>query len=141
MIIKFTHLSNTVAKIHNIEKKAQPYNRSEINVDWDMLIEKLSESNTELYGLLNANRDILYESQQKGNLATKKIPSVLTICHNDMDSKNVLWSNGDNCRIIDLECLCYSSPFVELYEMALCWSGYENCNIDFKIFKTLSIKS
>ena len=128
-----------LAKIHNIEKKAQSYNRSEINVDWDMLIEKLSENNIELYKLLNANRNTLYDSQQKGNLAVKKMPPVLTICHNDMDSKNVLW-NGDECRIIDLECLCYSSPFVELYEMALCWSGYENCNIDFKLFKAL-IKS
>ena len=123
-----------LAKIHNIEKESQPYNRSEINVDWDMLIEKLSESNTELYNLLSSNRDILYESQQKGNLAVKKMPPVLTICHNDMDSKNVLW-NGADCRIIDLECLCYSSPFVELYEMALCWSGYESCNIDFNLFK------
>ena len=128
-----------LAKIHNIEKKAQPYNRSERNVDWDMFIEKLSESNTELYNLLIANRDTLYDSQQKGNLATKKMPSVLTICHNDMDSKNVMW-NGADCRIIDLECLCYSSPFVELYEMALCWSGYENCNIDFNLLKAL-IKS
>ena len=128
-----------LAKIHNIEKKAQPYNRSEINVEWDMFIKKLSESNTELYNLLSANRDILYESQQKGNLATKKMPPVLTICHNDMDSKNVLWNGGD-CRIIDLECLCYSSPFVELYEMALCWSGYEKCNIDFTLFKAI-IKS
>ena len=127
-------------KYITLRKKAQPYNRSEINVDWDILIEKLSESNTELNGLLNANRDILYDSQQKGNLAVKKIPHILAICHNDMDSKNVLWNNGDNCRIIDLECLCYSSPFVELYEMALCWSGYENCNIDFNLFKAL-IKS
>lgn len=128
-----------LAKIHSIEKKSQPYNRSEINVDWDMLIEKLSPNNTELHNLLSANRDILYESQQKGNLAIKKMSPVLTICHNDMDSKNVLW-NGADYRIIDLECLCYSSPFVELYEMALCWSGYENCNINFELFKTL-IKS
>lgn len=104
-----------------------------------MFIEKLSKNNVELYNLLSANRDILYESQQKGNLAVKIMPPVLTICHNDMDSKNVLW-NGNDCRIIDLECLCYSSPFVELYEMALCWSGYENCNIDFNLFNAL-IKS
>ncbi len=128
-----------LAKIHSIDKKSRPYNRNEINVDWDMLIEKLSQNNTELYNLLSTNRNILYESQQKGNLAIKKIPPVMTICHNDMDSKNILW-NGSSCRIIDLECLCYSSPFIELYEMALCWSGYENCNIDFDLFKAL-IKS
>ncbi|MGN1118314.1 MAG: phosphotransferase enzyme family protein, partial [Acutalibacteraceae bacterium] len=125
-----------LAKIHSIEKQTLPYNRSEINVDWDTLIEILSTNNSELYSLLSANRDILYESQQKGNAAIKRVPPVLTICHNDMDSKNVLWS-GDGCRIIDLECLCWSSPFIELYEMALCWSGYEKCNIDFNLFKAL----
>lgn len=125
-----------LAMIHSIKKEQQPYNRSEINVDWDMLIEKLSISNTELYNILASNRDILYESQKNGNVAIKKIPPILSICHNDMDSKNVLW-NGNDCRIIDLECLCYSSPLIELYEMALCWSGYENCNIDFNLFKAL----
>ena len=61
------------------------------------------------------------------------------ICHNDMDSKNVLW-NGDEFRLIDLECLGYSNPYLELFELALCWSGYESCNIDFDLFNTF-IKS
>lgn len=51
----------------------------------------------------------------------------------------MLW-NGNDCRIIDLECLTFTSPFVELYEMALCWSGYEHCDIDFDKFNAL-IKS
>ncbi len=42
-------------------------------------------------------------------------------------------SNG---KIIDLECLGYSNPYLELYKLALCWSGYEKCNINFDLFKT-----
>lgn len=111
------------------------YEREELHIDWDDYIEKLAGKNPELSELLRGNRALLYESQEKGNLAIKKLPTTLAICHNDMDSKNVLW-NGDECRIIDLECLSYSSPVMELYELALCWSGYEVCNIDFALFQS-----
>lgn len=53
-----------------------------------------------------------------------------------MDSKNVLWY-GFDYRIIDLETLSYSSPFIELYEVALCWSGYEICKIDYYLFRAV----
>lgn len=114
------------------EKK---YEREELHIDWDGYIEKLAEKNPELSKLLQGNRALLYESQDKGNEAIKKLPATVAICHNDMDSKNVLWS-GEDCRIIDLECLSYSSPVMELYELALCWSGYEVCNIDFNLFQS-----
>ncbi|MBR4940892.1 MAG: aminoglycoside phosphotransferase family protein, partial [Clostridia bacterium] len=52
----------------------------------------------------------------------------------DMDCKNVLWA-GENYRIIDLECLAYSNPYMELFELALCWSGYDRCQIDFQLFQ------
>ena len=79
--------------------------------------------------------DILNESMEKGNSAINKLPNVKAIYHNDMDSKNVMWLN-DEFKIIDLECLGYSNPYLELYELALCWSGYEKCNINFDLFKT-----
>lgn len=72
--------------------------------------------------------------QEKGNAAIRKLPGLLTICHNDMDCKNILWS-GEEFRIIDLECLSYASPLLEMYELALCWSGYEECKIDFSLFR------
>ena len=56
------------------------------------------------------------------------------ICHNDMDCKNILWS-GRDYRIIDLECLSYSHPFLELIELALCWSRYEERAIDFGLLR------
>ncbi len=113
----------------------EKYEREELHIDWDDYIEKLAGKNPELSELLRKNRTLLYESQDKGNEAIKKLPTTMAICHNDMDSKNVLWS-GTECRIIDLECLSYGSPVMELYELALCWSGYEVCNIDFNLFQS-----
>ena len=52
-----------------------------------------------------------------------------------MDCKNVLWVNGKPV-IIDLECLDYGNPFMEMYQLALSWSGYELCRIDYELFKT-----
>lgn len=126
-------IGNLLARIHGLDRREQVYSRDEIHIDWDYYIRKLADKNKELYLLLKDNRSLLYESQEKGNKAIKKIPPVVSICHNDMDSKNVLW-HGKDCRIIDLECLSYSSPVMELFELALCWCGYEKCNIDFNLF-------
>lgn len=117
------------------DNREEKYEREELHIDWDGYMEKLTEKNQELSALLRKNRELLYESQDKGNEAIKKLPATVAVCHNDMDSKNVLW-NGEECRIIDLECLSYSSPIMELYELALCWSGYEVCNIDFHLFRS-----
>ena len=51
-----------------------------------------------------------------------------------MDPKNVLWRENDY-RIIDLECLSYNNPIMELFESALFWSGYEECEINFELFQ------
>ena len=72
---------------------------------------------------------------RKGNKAINTLPKYSCICHNDMDPKNVMWLNEDY-KLIDLECLGYSNPYLELYELALCWSGYGRCNINFELFKT-----
>ena len=57
----------------------------------------------------------------------------------DFKPRNIIvegqfFSDSNNYKLIDLECLGYSNPYLELYELALCWSGYEKCNIDFKKF-------
>lgn len=122
-------IGKILAYIHNIDKKAEAFNRNEININWDFYIEKIKSEYFELFKSLSYIRSLLYESQSNGNRTIKALPKILSICHNDMDSKNVLWKNN-KFRIIDLECLRYSSPFLELFELALCWSGYENCSID-----------
>ena len=79
--------------------------------------------------------NLLNESMKKGNEVINKLPNYTAVCHNDLDSKNVLWIN-DEFKIIDLECLDYSNPYLELFTLALCWSGYESCNINFTLFNT-----
>lgn len=128
-------IGKLLAQIHKIDRKESKDNMGEINVDWDYYIKMLESKNKELFNMLKENRTLLYESQNNGNIAIKKLPSIVSVCHNDMDSKNVLWS-GMDCKIIDLECLGYSSPLMEMYELALCWSGYENCKIDYNLFST-----
>lgn len=128
-------IGKLLAQIHGLDRHEDASSkRGEMHIDWDFYIEQFSSKNKELYHLLVENRSLLYESQNNGNTAIKKLPPVVSVCHNDMDSKNVLWI-GTDCRIIDLECLGYASPFLELYELALCWSGYENCQIDYKLFR------
>lgn len=137
--INATHcreIGKVLAKIHQIGRKDTPFKSHDIQIDWDDYIEKIADYDKVLYDLLKENRSLLYESQKRGNLAIKKIPPLLTICHNDMDSKNVLWHERDY-RIIDLETLSYSSPFIELFEVALCWSGYSISKIDYHWFKVL----
>lgn len=128
-------IGNLLAQIHGLDRHEDVSSkRGEMHIDWDFYIEQFSTKNQELHRLLAENRSLLYESQNNGNMANKKLPPVVSVCHNDMDSKNVLWA-GTDCRIIDLECLGYSSPFIELYELALCWSGYEKCHIDYNLFR------
>lgn len=128
-------IGSVLAKIHNIELKNEPFERNEIHIDWQKYIELAKERNSPIYDIIKDNVDFFNESMTKGNIAIKKLPSVKAICHNDMDSKNVLWS-GDEFKLIDLECLGYSNPYLELFELALCWSGYESCNINFELFHT-----
>lgn len=129
-------IGELLAAIHGIDRREMTCGQDELHVDWNFYIDKLSGTDKKLYRLIAGNGELLYEYQTRGNLALKRLPAIAAICHNDMDSKNVLW-DGRDCRIIDLECLSYSNPFLELYEMALSWSGYEMCHIDYSLFQAL----
>lgn len=108
-----------LAKLHAVEHKTAPVEQDILDFDWDG------------FGLTEEDITILCDAQKAANEAT--LPPLSTICHNDMDPKNVLW-NGMDCRIIDLECLGYGSPYLELLETALCWAGYESGAVDFDRF-------
>lgn len=108
-----------LAKLHQVERKTEPIPREILSFDWDEF--DLSEADTAL----------LWQMQTAANAAI--LPPLSTICHNDMDPKNVLW-HGMDCRVIDLECLGYGSPYLELLETALCWAGYESGTVDLDRF-------
>lgn len=59
-----------------------------------------------------------------------------TLCHSDMDPKNVIWNN-DNPIIIDWECAGIANPERELLETALCWSGFLTNNFSKEKFITM----
>ena len=108
-----------LARLHAVEQKAEPIRRETLAFDWNEF--DLSEEDTSL----------LWRMQTAANAAI--LPPLSTICHNDMDPKNVLWHGMDG-RVIDLECLGYGSPYLELLETALCWAGYESGTVDFDRF-------
>lgn len=128
-------IGELLAKIHNIDLKNEPFERNEIHIDWQEYVKLAKKMDSPIYDIIRDKVDLFNDSMNKGNVAIKKMPPVKAICHNDMDSKNVLWID-DEFRLIDLECLGYSNPYLELFELALCWSGYETCNIDFNLFNS-----
>lgn len=126
-------MGKVLAKIHSIDKKFEKESFRKMSIDWDFYLAEVEKADMKLYAILKDALPVIKDSQKKGNLARKKLPKIVSVCHNDMDCKNVLW-NGKDYRIIDLECLSYNNPFMELFELALCWSGYEDCQIDFPLF-------
>lgn len=132
-------IGEVLAKIHSIDLKNEPFEQDEMHIDWRKYIELSKDADSPIYDYIKDYADLLNDSMIKGNAAIKKMPPVKAICHNDMDSKNVLWL-GSEFKLIDLECLGYSNPYIELFELALCWSGYESCNIDFNLLN-IFIKS
>ncbi|MDR1688900.1 MAG: phosphotransferase [Clostridiales bacterium] len=124
-----------LARIHKIEQKNEDYNGDEININWDTYIKSAESECPKIVDILKANRDILYKSQTQGNAALKNIPKLAVISNGDMDCKNVLWIDRKPL-IIDLECLNYGNPYMELFDLALCWSGYEHCKLDYKLLSS-----
>ena len=112
-------VGSLLAKFHAVERKQEPIQRKILDLDWDG------------FALSEEDKTLLWHVQTAASEAG--LPPLSTICHNDMDPKNVLW-NGMDCRIIDLECLGYGSPYLELLETALCWAGYESGKVDFDRF-------
>ncbi len=127
-------MGKAAARIHGIDIRKKPYRREELHINWRPYLERIKGEDRELYLLFKDSISLLYQSQERGNAAFRRLPGIVSICHNDMDRKNVLWKGGDY-RIIDLECLAYASPFLEMYETALCWSGYQEGAIDFNLFQ------
>lgn len=120
-----------LAKIHKIEQTEKPFTGEKICVDWDAYIELAVEKCPEILNEIKPYRELLYSAQEEYNSALESVPDMICICDGDMDSKNVLWING-NPMIIDLECLDYGNPFLEMFQLALSWSGGVLCDLDYE---------
>ena len=127
-------MGKVLAEIHNINLIRKEYVKKERSIDFKYYIDLSKENNSLIYELIYDKLDILNDSLKNGNNSIMNLPDYYSLCHNDMDPKNVMWLDNDY-KLIDLECLGYYNPYLELYELALCWSGYEKCNINFNLFK------
>lgn len=105
-------IGQTLAHIHSLKTIHEPFLKAELSIDWPLYI----QDQQALAKLGKWQQD--YEK-------SSELPPLKTICHNDLDPKNVLWHKWD-FKIIDLECLQMSSPYLELLETALCFAGYED---------------
>ncbi len=123
-----------LAKIHRIEQSEKPFVRDDLCIDWDSYIELAVDSGSAIADLLHINRELIYNGQDEYNKALKHLPPITSICDGDMDSKNVMWVNG-RPLIIDLECLDYGNPCLEMFDLALSWSGGVICHIDYELLK------
>ena len=111
----------TLAGIHAAARRERKTLPEPMTVDWDALLPACP-------GLL-PHRDLLMSLTDRSNEAQRRLPAEEAVCHNDLDTKNVLWQE-DDFRVIDLETLDWGCPDAELLETALYWSGIEEHRID-----------
>ena len=121
-------IGRTLAGMHAVAQRERPDLPEPLYIDWDALLPACPE--------LLPHRDLLAALTDKSNEAQQKLPPLQAICHNDLDTKNILWL-GSGHRVIDLETLDFSSPFAELLETALYWSGIEEHALDTARFEAL----
>ncbi len=119
-----------LAKIHKIQQTEYFCAGEGFQTDWDAYIALGDTECPEIAEKLKEHRELLYTAQDRYNAALKSVPPITCICDGDMDSKNVLWTEGKPI-IIDLECLDYGNPFLEMFQLALSWSGGVLCHIDY----------
>ena len=122
-----------LAGIHGVEPLSHPQEGSQSpdsessprgRAFWHELAEALisaDDAKTEGYALRTA-APMLTRLTAAAEAANCRLPRLTALCHNDMDPKNVLWQ-GEDFRIIDLECLGLADPRQELLDLAVAWSG------------------
>ena len=114
-------IGTTLAGIHAVARRERQTQPEPLIIDWDALLPACPE--------LTRHRDLLAALTDRSHEAQLRLPAEETVCHNDLDTKNVLWQ-GDMHRVIDLETLDWGCPAAELLDVALYWSGIDEHCID-----------
>jgi len=123
-------IGKLLARIHKLETRHSPADIPMSETDWNVYLSKSRSLCPEIASVLADHIMLLYTAQDEYNTALASLPSVSCICNGDMDSKNVLWLHGTP-SIIDLECLAYGNPYLDMFRLALSWAGDTICRIDF----------
>ncbi|WP_026389708.1 aminoglycoside phosphotransferase family protein [[Acholeplasma] multilocale] len=126
-------IAKILANIHSIKVNDNAEFTSEKNIpkyQWGKYIDVIKEKNNDLYLKYISIIEYLSKVENEIAAASLDIPEINTICHNDLHVKNVLWEN-DKPLIIDLETLSLNNPYIEIFETALYWSGFDEQSIDY----------
>lgn len=97
--------------------------------DWNYYLQKGTETGAVWADLLHNNIDNLYVWNNQLVVAAKMLSTNTIISHGDLDSKNILWCNG-NPAIIDWEAAGFVNPMHELLQTAIDWAKNEAEDID-----------
>lgn len=101
--------------------------------DWDAYIKTARQCLPDIAEVLEGDRELIYLAEKEYAAALDSVPDICCFCHGDMDCKNVLWLDGEPL-LIDLECLDYGNPLLEMFQLALSWAGWAACALDFGRF-------
>ena len=104
--------------------------------DWEGYINNPNFNKMSYKDLLLANYPKYNSILKRANARFNETNTTQTICHRDMDPKNVMWIN-DNPIVIDWESASLANPYRELVEYALSWSGFLTNNFDESKFKAV----
>lgn len=118
-------MGGVLARIHSLGWRECLEHEEMQPIDWQALSEALlasPDARQEAAALQEAVPMLTRVTAAAVN-ALQHLPRVQTICHNDIDAKNVLW-RGSEYRIIDLESLGWADPMQELLDLAVSWAGY-----------------
>ena len=126
-------IGNVLASIHSLnyrdiglEPNIVEYKRL---YDWESYVHNPNFSNMDYKQLYLDNYQKYNSLLQKANESFNNSNKTQTICHRDMDPRNVMWQNN-NPVIIDWESASIANPDRELFEDALCWSGFLSNNFN-----------
>lgn len=136
-------IGTVLAKIHNLDYQKLGLTEERVAYkrlyDWEgyaleVNFNKMSYREEYLKNYKKYN-SILKRANERFNDAN----TVSTICHRDMDPKNVMWNQGVPI-IIDWESATLANPYQELLETALSWSGFLTNNFSEEKFKAVFLE-
>lgn len=120
-------IGEVLAKIHSLDYSTLGLNPEIVKYtrlyDWEGYINHPNFASMPYKDLFLSNYQKYNSILKRANERFNESNTIQTICHRDMDPKNVMWNN-DNPIIIDWESASLANPHRELLEDALCWSGF-----------------
>ena len=121
---------NILGRIHALWPARTAHREPELSdVDWDGYLAEAERQDSAIAPLLRENLELLKYAEGAMNSARRVLPDIECVTDEDMDPKNVMWTDGQPA-VIDLECLDLGNPVSGVLQLSLQWSGITTCALD-----------